>query len=397
MIPKGPSESPFSASESTRKHNFEMKRERKPNLRCEIKSQERTGLRTKASKLPSSDSKCEVVRNSKSKSEKVDLSKSPFPEYTRPTYDECITARRFLSNLHWGSPDAEMKKESTVLETENPGSPGFTVLDSLIATILSQNTTDTNSWPAFQRLKARFPTWDSARLAPVDQMEECIRSAGLARTKSHRIHKILDALAAERPGEPLSLEHLRSEQDTAAAMAQLTRFSGVGPKTAACVAMFTLGRPEFPVDTHVLRLALALGWVPRGTGREAAYAHLNCRVPNSIKLDLHVLLVLHGKVYRNDPSMLRRALAGITSANEGGAGNPSNGEPSHRGGAKRPSIDMSSDGAVAFQDCSGCEGADPKVEGRSDYNKKGKRRREEVGGTAVKQEESVFAVKSEIV
>jgi hypothetical protein len=78
--------------------------------------------------------------------------------------------------------------------------------------------------------------------------------------------------------------------------------------------MFTLGRPEFPVDTHVLRLALALGWLPRGTGREAAYAHLNQRVPDAVKYDLHVLLVLHGKVYRNDASMLRRALAAAAGA-----------------------------------------------------------------------------------
>ena len=112
------------------------------------------------------------------KKDKHDPSSSPFPTYPRPTSAECLAARRYLSNLHWGSPDAVMRKESTVLETENPGSPGFSVLDSLIATILSQNTTDTNSWPAFKRLKARFSTWDSARLAPMEQMEECIRSAG---------------------------------------------------------------------------------------------------------------------------------------------------------------------------------------------------------------------------
>ena len=270
--------------------------------------------------VPKSESKSELDEQKTPvlKKEKLDLSKSPFPDYVRPTPDECIVARKYLSNLHWGSPDATMRKDSTVLETESPGSPGFSVLDSLIATILSQNTTDSNSWPAFQRLKKRFPTWDSAREAPVEEMEECIRSAGLAHTKSLRIHSILNSLASERPQQPLSLEHLRSEPDTAAAMAQLTRFSGVGPKTAACVAMFTLGRPEFPVDTHVLRLALALGWVPPGTGREAAYAHLNRRVPDALKLDLHVLLVLHGKVYRNDPSMLRRALAEAARAGPGG-------------------------------------------------------------------------------
>jgi endonuclease III len=302
-----------------------MKRSRKASVKIELEDSKDCDSNADA-ETQSVKSNAHQVEEYKvqTKKEKLDLSKSPFPDYQRPTPEECTTARKFLSNLHWGSPDATMRKDSTVLETENPGSPGFSVLDSLIATILSQNTTDSNSWPAFQRLKKKFPTWDSARDAPVEQMEECIRSAGLAHTKSLRIHAILNRLASERPKQPLSLEHLRSEPDTAAAMAQLTRFPGVGPKTAACVAMFTLGRPEFPVDTHVLRLALALGWVPRGTGREAAYAHLNRRVPDPLKLDLHVLLVLHGKMYRNDPSMLRRALAedarpGSTTPAGGGA------------------------------------------------------------------------------
>lgn len=56
-----------------------------------------------------------------------------------------------------------------------------------------------------------------------------------------------------------------------------------------------VGIPEFPVDTHVLRISKQLGWVKGSTSREAAYEYLNEIVPEECKLDLHCLLVTHGK------------------------------------------------------------------------------------------------------
>lgn len=69
----------------------------------------------------------------------------------------------------------------------------------------------------------------------------------------------------------------------------------MGPKTAACVLMFTLGRAEFPVDTHVWRISKQQGWVPAAATRETTYEHMNKRVPDELKYDLHCLLVEHGK------------------------------------------------------------------------------------------------------
>jgi endonuclease-3 len=67
-------------------------------------------------------------------------------------------------------------------------------------------------------------------------------------------------------GEP-SLDYLWT-LDTASAKAEIVRFKGVGPKTAACVLLFAMRRPEFPVDTHVWKIALKLGWVPASATRE---------------------------------------------------------------------------------------------------------------------------------
>src|SRR5262249_54215574 len=59
-------------------------------------------------------------------------------------------------------------------------------LDELIATILSQNTTDRNSDAAFAELRRRFPTWEAVRTAPVTRIVRAIRRGGLARQKAPR-------------------------------------------------------------------------------------------------------------------------------------------------------------------------------------------------------------------
>jgi endonuclease-3 len=128
--------------------------------------------------------------------------------------------------------------------------------------------------------------------------QAAIKIGGLAATKVQRIKAICRTLLEERPqdcmdGEP-SLEYIRS-MSTDDIKKELGRFKGVGPKTIACVCLFTLGREEFAVDTHVWHISKRLGWVPQSASREDTYDHLNGRVPDEIKYSLHVLMVLHGK------------------------------------------------------------------------------------------------------
>jgi endonuclease-3 len=167
------------------------------------------------------------------------------------------------------------------------------VLDGLVATILSQNTSDVNSGRAFRSLKEAFPTWEEVRTADPLELADSIRSGGLAETKAARIQSLLQAVHEER-GET-SLEHLR-EWSSDEIRAYLSRFPGVGPKTASCLLLFTLGRADFPVDTHVWRIARRLGWLPDNASREATYETLNALVPDDLKYSLHVLLIHHGRV-----------------------------------------------------------------------------------------------------
>ena len=184
------------------------------------------------------------------------------------------------------------------------------ILDALVGTILSQNTTDVNSHRAFASLKAAFPTWEEVRTADPAAVEESIRSGGLAATKTARIQIILNTLHAER-GE-CSLEFLRSLPN-ADVVAQLRAFKGVGAKTAACVLLFAMRRPDFAVDTHVWKIAMALGWVPKSFDRDQTYEALNVAVPDELKFELHVLLVEDGKVHKNGVSHIRAEVRAMKS------------------------------------------------------------------------------------
>ncbi len=166
------------------------------------------------------------------------------------------------------------------------------MLDVLVATLLSQNTTDVNSGAAFARLIRRFPAWDDVRRARVAAIAAAIRPAGLQQQKAARIKRILQALHARRGA--LSLEFLQA-RPPGESLAYLRAFPGVGPKTAACVLLFACRQPVLPVDTHVHRVSLRLGLVPPRTTAVRAHDLLAQLVPARRVLEFHLLLIRHGR------------------------------------------------------------------------------------------------------
>jgi endonuclease-3 len=170
--------------------------------------------------------------------------------------------------------------------------PVLPVIDEIVATVLSQHTSDTNSERAFAQLKEAFPSWGQVAAAPVGQVADAIRSGGIADQKARRIQQILAAIE-DREGR-INLDRLY-DLDDAAVVAYLESLPGVGPKTAACVLTFALGRAAFPVDTHVRRVAIRLGWIPANATAEKTHRLLGPRVPPDIRYDLHVALISHGR------------------------------------------------------------------------------------------------------
>ena len=165
-------------------------------------------------------------------------------------------------------------------------------LDELVSTILSQNTNDTNRDRAFDALRAKFPTWEVVRDAPPEQVVEAIRPAGLANQKGPRIQAVLRAITAERGA--LDLEFLKA-LPVEEARAWLTKFNGVGPKTAAIVLLFSLNRPAFPVDTHVHRVTGRLGLRPEKMSADECHTYFESLLPPETYSAAHLNLIRHGR------------------------------------------------------------------------------------------------------
>jgi endonuclease-3 len=165
-------------------------------------------------------------------------------------------------------------------------------VEELVATILSQNTSDLNSGRAFEHLRGRFGSMQAVRDAPERDVIEAIRPAGLANQKGPRIQAVLRAITAERGA--LDLEFLRA-LPPAEARAWLTRFNGVGLKTASIVLLFSLRIPAFPVDTHVHRVAGRLGLRPEAMSADECHAHFEALFPPETYYAAHLNLIRHGR------------------------------------------------------------------------------------------------------
>lgn len=108
------------------------------------------------------------------------------------------------------------------------------VLDALVRTILSQNTTSKNSTAAKNAMDSEYGRADYAAVLtkPVEILIETIRSGGLAKVKGNSIYGILkvcqERLRVEgKESEPLSLDYLH-DLDDLEAMKELVSFPGVG-------------------------------------------------------------------------------------------------------------------------------------------------------------------------
>jgi endonuclease III len=166
-------------------------------------------------------------------------------------------------------------------------------LEELVLTVLSQHTSDVNAGRAFSQLRAAFPGgWERVVEAPATRVADAIRSGGLANTKAPRIQAILREVR-QREGA-FDLSRLRELPD-AEARAYLTSLPGIGPKTAAVVLSFALGRDAMPVDTHVHRVARRLGLVPPNVSAERADRLLHELVPDGMRTPMHVAFIRLGR------------------------------------------------------------------------------------------------------
>ncbi len=164
-------------------------------------------------------------------------------------------------------------------------------LDALVATILSQNTTDKNSYQAYQNLRNSFNTWEEVAAANQKTIEQKIRIGGLAKQKAKAIKTLLNEL--KRQNGKTNLEYL-SKLSNNEIIKELTKFNGVGVKTASCVLLFSLNRNICPVDTHVHRVLNRIGIV-NTKSPDKTFEMINKFLPEGIGYSLHTNLIKLGR------------------------------------------------------------------------------------------------------
>ncbi|MGQ0670491.1 MAG: endonuclease III domain-containing protein [Actinomycetota bacterium] len=165
-------------------------------------------------------------------------------------------------------------------------------LEELVLTVLSQNTSDANSLRAYASLRRRYPTWEGLARARASDVADAIRLGGLANIKAPRILAILGEIRTREGRIDLSWMHAAADAEV---RDYLRSLPGVGPKTAAVVLAFSLGRPALPVDTHVQRIARRLGLIPAKASAEAAHDILEGVVPAPLRIGMHVGLIRLGR------------------------------------------------------------------------------------------------------
>jgi endonuclease-3 len=180
---------------------------------------------------------------------------------------------------------ARLEKHFGPILWESQGDP----LEILVLTILSQNTNDQNRDRAFASLKKRFPSYESIVRAPTQKVADAIKAGGLQYQKAKRIQEILRRIQAERGA--YDLRYLQ-ELSTLDAFHELMKFDGVGKKTTGVVLTFSLGKPYFPVDTHIDRITHRLGLVKDG---EDPHDVMNALVPQTLVYQFHLHLIQHGR------------------------------------------------------------------------------------------------------
>lgn len=169
----------------------------------------------------------------------------------------------------------------------NPNDP----LDDLIYIILSNRTTPAAAEATFRLLKKRFPVWDDVLRRPPRELTALLRPIGLSQKRSRQIRSALQAIRRGRGDCDLTfLANKRDEE----VHAFLTGLPGVSDKVSKCVMMYTLGRHVLPVDTHVHRVSVRLGWIARKRA-DQSHHELEALVPRDLREAFHITCVAHGR------------------------------------------------------------------------------------------------------
>lgn len=176
---------------------------------------------------------------------------------------------------------SQKAQEVTRRLTEHYGELPFSPKDPtsmLVEILLSHRTYDAQTDAAYDNLLKHFGSWEAVRDAPTAEVQEIIANVNFPEVKAPRIQAVLRQITQER--DNLNLDFLRDLPIEESAQ-WLNRFEGVGPKTTACVLLFSCQRAILPVDVHVHRVSGRLGLIGKKVTADAAHVLLQALLPQN--------------------------------------------------------------------------------------------------------------------
>ena len=167
-------------------------------------------------------------------------------------------------------------------------------MSQLVDIILSHRTRDEQTAAAYDNLLKHFGSWEAVRDAPTEQVQEAIANVNWPEAKAPRLQTIMREITEERGNLDL---HFLCELPVEEAAAWLNRFDGVGPKTTACVLLFSCKLAILPVDVHVHRTSGRIGLIGKKVSAEAAHNLLQALLPQNARViyNFHKALLRHGQ------------------------------------------------------------------------------------------------------
>jgi endonuclease III len=168
---------------------------------------------------------------------------------------------------------------------------GGSLLDILVATILSQNTNDVLSLRAYENLKKAYPEWIQLLRVSISRIEKLIKIGGLAKQKSSVIKNLIVYL--KKRNGTVDLDYLLKMTE-AEIFEELGAIKGIGKKTISCLLLFGMHRNSFPVDTHIHRICNRLGIVKTKSANET-YSEMRILVPKGKEYVLHIEMIRFGR------------------------------------------------------------------------------------------------------
>ena len=154
----------------------------------------------------------------------------------------------------------------------------------LVAVMLSAQSTDKKVNEITPKLFSKANTPNKMGKLDVEDIQELIREIGLAPTKARNIKKTSKILTKKHKGEvPNTFE-------------ELEELPGVGHKTASVIMSQAFGKPAFPVDTHIHRLAHR--WkLSNGKNVQKTEKDLKKKFNEKLWNKLHLQMIFYGREY----------------------------------------------------------------------------------------------------